>query len=207
MLRLRVNAHSRLTDTLAKRHRAYEHLVFRVVFPFWHAFVNVTRTRPRDVEHVLKAETFSTMRQHLSANGIRRNKINLPLGGNEVGCGKGGWGEEWETHDESAGRKEGRKEGKEEGRKRGMGKARHTHTYRIEDTHVCLFLSLSPACSLSLDQPPGFSSTLRRYPPGYENTPRFPSKKTRDIRRGVNRFARSNANGRRHANKTIRERV
>ncbi|KYN32753.1 hypothetical protein ALC56_12913 [Trachymyrmex septentrionalis] len=88
MLRLRVNAHQSI-NTLAKRQERTRALSSRVVFPFRHAFVNVTRTRPHDVEHVLKAETFSTMRQHLSADGIRRNKINLPLWRKRSGTWKG----------------------------------------------------------------------------------------------------------------------
>lgn len=59
MLRLRVYAHSRLTCTHAKRAAG---ISFRVVFPFWHV-VNArarcnAHTYVRDVEHVLKAETF-----------------------------------------------------------------------------------------------------------------------------------------------------
>lgn len=126
------------------------------------------------------------MRQHLSADGIRRNKINLPLGGTKWYVRRIDGGRNGETHGESA--QEGRKEGRKGGRKEERNGKSATH--RIEDTYACL----PTACTL-LPLPPPPSANPRdshrpssRYPPGYENTLRFPSKKTRDIRRGVEPF-------------------
>lgn len=135
----------------------------------------------------LRPRLFSTVRRHLSAHGIRRNKINLPpLREGESNGGTGKQRGMGETHGESVqeGRKEGRKRERKEGRvrERKREKEKWKKRDRIEDTyalppHPLVF----PSCRNLRDS----HRPSLLHPSRYENAPRFPPKKTRDIRRGA----------------------
>lgn len=126
---LRLNARDRLTETRLPRVTRMSLFAsyFRCGMLPWarhaHAHKRVMWST------CLKPRLFPTMRQHLSADGIRRNKINLllPREGNGVKGMDGERNTRWKRGQE--GRKEGRKGGRKEGRWSGMGKARQNRGY------------------------------------------------------------------------------